>query len=179
MNRGSLGSRALNVALQEALNPGAAPRVTRFGWTYAPGDKVIQTVNNYDKDVYNGDIGHLTQVEVDEGVVTVDFEGRSVTYELGELDEVSLAYTTTVHKSQGSEYPAVVMPLATQHYPMLERNLLYTGVTRGKALVVLIGQEKALRIAIRTMRSRKRLTNLSARIRQGKTPLGKLAALLS
>ena len=157
----------------------AAPRITRFGWTYAPGDKVIQTVNNYERDVYNGDIGQVTQVDADEGLVTVDFEGRLVTYELGELDEVSLAYTATVHKSQGSEYPAVVIPLATQHYPMLERNLLYTGVTRGKGLVVLIGQEKALRIAIRTMRSRKRLTNLSARLRQAAKPPGKLEALLS
>jgi exodeoxyribonuclease V alpha subunit len=179
MNRGSLGSRALNVALQEVLNPGATPCVTRFGWTYAPGDKVIQTVNNYGKDVYNGDIGHVAQIDAEEGVVTVDFEGRLVTYELGELDEVSLAYTATVHKSQGSEYPAVVIPLATQHYPMLERNLLYTGVTRGKDLVVLIGQEKALRIAIRTMRSRKRLTNLATRLRQAEKPPGKLEALLS
>jgi exodeoxyribonuclease V alpha subunit len=179
MNRGSLGGRALNVALQEALNPDAAPRVTRFGWTYAPGDKVIQTVNNYGKEVFNGDIGQVTQVDADAGIVTVDFEGRSVAYELGELDEVALAYTATVHKSQGSEYPAVVIPLATQHYPMLERNLLYTGVTRGKSLVVLIGQEKALRIAIRTMRSRQRLTNLSARIRQAEKPPGKLEALLS
>jgi len=178
MNRGSLGGRALNVVLQEALNPDATPRVTRFGWTYAPGDKVIQTINNYDKDVYNGDIGQVTQVGAEEGVVTVDFEGRSVTYELGELDEVSLAYTTTVHKSQGSEYPAVVIPLATQHYPMLERNLLYTGVTRGKGLVVLIGQEKALWIAIRTIRSLKRLTNLSARIRHAEQAPGKLGALL-
>lgn len=179
MNRGSLGSRALNVALQNLLNPHATPRVTRFGWTYAPGDKVMQTVNNYDKEVYNGDIGQVTQVDADAGVVTVDVEGRSVTYELGELDEVSLAYTATVHKSQGSEYPAVVIPLATQHYPMLERNLLYTAVTRGKRLVVLIGQDKALRIATRTLRSHKRLTNLSARIRQADQVPSKLAALLS
>jgi exodeoxyribonuclease V alpha subunit len=179
MNRGSLGSRALNAALQNTLKPHATPRVTRFGWSYAPGDKVMQTVNNYNKEVFNGDIGQVTQVDDDAGIVTVDFEGRLVTYELGELDEVSLAYTATVHKSQGSEYPAVVIPLATQHYPMLERNLLYTGVTRGKRLVVLIGQDKALRIAIRTMRSRKRLTNLSARLRQAQTPPGKLEALLS
>jgi len=179
MNRGSLGGRALNVALQARLNPEATPRVTRFGWTYAPGDKVMQTVNNYDRDVFNGDLGQVTHVDAEAGGVTVDFEGRSVTYELGELDEVALAYATTVHKSQGSEYPAVVMPLATQHYPMLERNLLYTGVTRGKALVVLIGQEKALRIATGTMRSGKRLTNLSARIRRADTPPGKLEALLS
>jgi exodeoxyribonuclease V alpha subunit len=179
MNRGSLGSRALNVALQRLLNPQAQPRVTRFGWSYGPGDKVMQTVNNYDKDVYNGDIGQVRQVDAAAGVVTVDFEGRLVTYELGELDEVALAYTATVHKSQGSEYPAVVMPLATQHYPMLERNLLYTGVTRGKQLVVLIGQEKALRIATRTLRSRRRLTNLAARLRQADKAPGKLAYLLS
>jgi exodeoxyribonuclease V alpha subunit len=138
----------------------------------------MQTVNNYDRDVFNGDMGQVTQVDAEAGVVTVDFEGRSVIYELGELDEVSLAYAATVHKSQGSEYPAVVMPLATQHYPMLERNLLYTGVTRGKSLVVLIGQEKALRIAVRTMRSGKRLTNLAERIRHADTPPGKLEALL-
>ena len=112
-------------------------------------------------------------------MVTVDVEGRLVTYELGELDEVALAYTATVHKSQGSEYPAVVIPLATQHYPMLERNLLYTGVTRGKRLVVLIGQEKALRIATRTLRSRQRLTNLAARLRRADKAPGKLESLLS
>ena len=166
MNRGSLGVRALNVALQEVLNPNATPRVTRFDSTYAPGDKVIQTVNNYDKDIYNGDIGHVAQVDAEEGVVTVDFEGRWVMYELGELDEVALAYTTTVHKSQGSEYPAVVIPLSTQHYAMLERNLFYTGVTRGKQLVVIIGQPRALGLAVRTVRSLRRLTNLSARLKQ-------------
>ncbi len=173
MNRGSLGVRALNAVLQQALNPDAQPRVTRFGWTYAPGDKVIQTVNNYDKDVFNGDIGHVTQVDPEEGIITLDFDGRPVTYELSELDEVALAYTATVHKSQGSEYPAVVIPLATQHYLMLERNLLYTGVTRGKKLVVLIGQPRALAIAVRTLKSMRRLTNLTARLRQESTPLGK------
>jgi exodeoxyribonuclease V alpha subunit len=178
MNRGSLGVRVLNGALQESLNPAAMPRVTRFGWTYRPGDRVMQTVNNYDKDVFNGDIGHVVQVEPDEGVVTLDFDGRQVRYELGELDEIALAYAATVHKSQGSEYPAVVIPLATQHYLMLERNLLYTAVTRGKRLVVVIGQEKALRIAIRTMRSRRRLTNLSARLRHAEQAPGKLAAFL-
>ena len=167
MNRGSLGARALNGVLQQALNPDATPRVSRFGWTYAPGDKVIQTINDYDKDVFNGDIGHVTKVDTEEGEVAVHFDGREVTYELGELDEVALAYTATVHKSQGSEYPAVVIPLATQHYPMLERNLLYTGVTRGRQLVVIIGQPKALVIAVRTVKSMRRLTNLAERLRQG------------
>jgi exodeoxyribonuclease V alpha subunit len=177
MNRGSLGARALNVVLQQALNPDATPRVSRFGWTYTPGDKVIQTVNNYDKDVFNGDIGQVAQVDAEEGVITLNFDGKAVAYDLGELDEVALAYTTTVHKSQGSEYPAVVIPLATQHYPMLERNLLYTGVTRGKQLVVLIGQPKALAIAVRTLRSIRRLTNLAERLRQGEQGAGKRALL--
>ena len=167
MNRGSLGVRALNVALQQALNPDATPQITRFGWTYAPGDKVIQTVNNYDKDVFNGDIGHVERVDTEDGVITLNFDGREVAYELGELDEVALAYTATAHKSQGSEYPAIVIPIATQHYPMLERNLLYTGVTRGKQLVVIIGQPKALAIAVRTIKSMRRLTNLAKRLRQG------------
>ena len=177
MNRGSLGARALNVALQETLNPDATPRVTRFGWTYAPGDKVIQTVNNYEKDVFNGDIGHVTQVDTEDGVLTLNFDGREVAYELGELDEVALAYTATVHKSQGSEYPAVVIPLATQHYPMWERNLLYTGVTHGNQLVVIIGQPKALAIAVRTIKSMRRLTNLAARLRQEERVAGKLETL--
>jgi exodeoxyribonuclease V alpha subunit len=167
MNRGSLGARALNALLQQALNPDATPRVTRFGWTYAPGDKVIQTVNNYAKDVYNGDIGRVAQVDLDEGQVDIDFDGRVVTYDVGELDEVALAYAATVHKSQGSEYPAVVLPLATQHYPMLARNLLYTGVTRGKQLVVVIGQARAMAIAVRNVGAIQRLTNLEARLRHG------------
>src|SRR6266700_2706557 len=167
MNRGSLGARALNAVLQQALNPDATPQVTRFGWTYAPGDKVLQTVNNYEKDVYNGDIGQVAQVDPEEGQVEIDFEGRLVTYDVGELDEVALAYAATVHKSQGSEYPVVVIPLATQHYPMLARNLLYTGVTRGKQLVVVIGQPRAVAIAVRNVRATQRLTNLAARLRQG------------
>jgi exodeoxyribonuclease V alpha subunit len=176
MNRGSLGARALNAVLQQALNPDATPQVTRFGWTYAPGDKVLQTVNNYEKDVYNGDIGQVDQVDVEEGEVTIDFEGRLVTYDVGELDEVALAYAATVHKSQGSEYPVVVIPLATQHYPMLARNLLYTGVTRGKQLVVVIGQPRALAIAVRNVRATQRLTNLASRLQDEKRVAGKREA---
>ena len=177
MNRGSLGARAMNVALQQVLNPDATPQVTRFGWTYAPGDKVIQTVNNYDKDVFNGDIGHVERVDTEDGIITLNFDGRELAYELGELDEVALAYTATVHKSQGSEYPAIVIPMATQHYPMLERNLLYTGVTRGEQLVVIIGQPKALAIAVRTIKSMRRLTNLAERLRQGEHVVGKPESL--
>ena len=164
MNRGGLGARSLNVELQQRLNSSAEPRITRFGWTYAAGDKVIQTVNNYDKDVFNGDIGRVVRIDEEEGLVFIDYDGRRVEYETGELDEVSLAYATTVHKSQGSEYPAVVIPLAMQHYMLLERNLLYTAVTRGKKLVVVIGQTKALAMAVKRLGSVKRLTNLQHRL---------------
>ncbi len=164
MNRGGLGARSLNIELQKRLNAQAEPKVERFGWCFAPGDKVIQIVNNYDKDVFNGDIGTVARVDLEEGVLIVSYEGRDVTYEFGELDEVSLAYAVSIHKSQGSEYPAVVIPLATQHYLLLERNLLYTGVTRGRKLVVIVGQPKALAMAVRTVRSVRRLTQLAGRL---------------
>src|SRR5260363_408271 len=131
-----------------------------FRFYLAPGDKVIQQVNNYDKEVFNGDVGHIVAIDLEEGSLQVDFEGRSVGYELRELDELSLAYAMSIHKSQGSEYPAVVIPVAMSHYRMLARNLLYTGITRGKRLVVLVGQKKALRIAVRTGQSHQRLTLL-------------------
>jgi exodeoxyribonuclease V alpha subunit len=165
MNRGGLGARSLNVELHQRLNPDAQPTVTRFGSTFAPGDKVIQTVNNYDKEAFNGDIGRVSRIDLEEGLVYIDFDGREIEYELGELDEVSLAFATTVHKSQGSEYPAVVIPIATQHYTLLERNLLYTAVTRGRRLVVIIGQIKALAMAVKNARSSRRTTNLAARLR--------------
>jgi len=164
MNRGGLGSRALNAELQQRLNGTAEPRVSRFGWTFAPGDKVIQLVNNYDKEVFNGDIGQVARVDLEEGSLRIDYDGRPVDYDLDELDEVALAYAATIHKSQGSEYLAVVIPLATQHYLLLERNLLYTGVTRGKRLVVIVGQIKALAMAVRTVRASGRLTSLAARL---------------
>lgn len=164
MNRGGLGARALNIELQQRLNPESEPKITRLGSTYAPGDKVIQTVNNYEKDVFNGDLGTVARIDLVDGLVYIDFDNRSVEYELGELDEIALAFATTIHKSQGSEYPAVVIPLATQHYMLLERNLLYTGVTRGKQLVVIIGEPKALAIAVKNVRSRRRVTNLAARL---------------
>ncbi len=164
MNRGSLGTHSLNVELQKHLNAGAEPKVSRSGWTYAPRDKIIQTVNDYDKDVFNGDIGQVSRVDLDEGQLHVTFDERTVLYEFGELDEISLAYATSVHKSQGSEYPAVVIPLAMQHYLLLQRNLLYTAVTRGKRLVVIIGQPRALAMAVNNVRSTRRLTNLGARL---------------
>jgi exodeoxyribonuclease V alpha subunit len=148
MNRGGLGARALNAELQQALNPPGEVRIERFGMIFGPGDKVMQVENDYDKDVFNGDQGIVAQLDMAAGEVTVDFDGRHVAYSQGELDELALAYATTIHKSQGSEYPAVVIPLATQHYPMLRKNLVYTGVTRGKRLVVLVGQRRALSIAV-------------------------------
>jgi exodeoxyribonuclease V alpha subunit len=132
MNRGSLGARALNVALQEALNADATPTVTRFGWSYAPGDKVIQTINDYDKDTFNGDIGQVLRVDLEEGEVVVSFEGREVTYDVAELDEVALAYATTVHKSQGSSTGPSSSRWPRSNSPTLARNLLYTG-GRGQA----------------------------------------------
>ena len=164
MNRGGLGSHSLNAELQKALNPDSEPKVIRFGTTFSPGDKVIQTVNNYDKEVFNGDIGQIESIDVAEGVVKVEYDGRIVEYEFGELDELSLAYATSIHKSQGSEYPAVVIPLAMQHYTLLERNLIYTAVTRGRKLVTIIGQPKALAMAVKNRKSNKRLTKLAARI---------------
>jgi exodeoxyribonuclease V alpha subunit len=164
MNRGGLGSRSLNVELQQRLNEKSEPKITRFGATFAPGDKVIQTENNYNKEVFNGDIGRVTGIEQEEGIVRVNYDGRIVEYEFGELDELSLAYATSIHKSQGSEYPAVVIPLAMQHYMLLERNLLYTAVTRGKKLVTIIGQPKALAMAVKNQKSNRRLTKLSSRL---------------
>jgi ATP-dependent exoDNAse (exonuclease V) alpha subunit len=160
MDRGGLGARSLNIELQNALNPPGEVRIDRFGWTFCPGDKVMQVENDYDKDVYNGDLGVVSRIDMEEGELHVDFDSREVTYDFGELDELVLAYATTIHKSQGSEYPAVVIPLTTQHYPMLQRNLVYTGVTRGKRLVVLVGQRKALAIAVKGARARKRWSKL-------------------
>ena len=160
MNRGGVGARSLNIELQKALNPPGDIRVDRFGWTFCPGDKVMQVENDYDKDVYNGDLGIVTAIDIEEGELVADFDGRKVTYGFGELDELVLAYATTIHKSQGSEYPAVVIPLMTQHYPMLQRNLVYTGVTRGKRLVVIVGQRKALAIAVKGARIRRRWSKL-------------------
>ena len=159
-NRGGVGARSLNIELQAVLNPAGDNRVERFGWTFAPGDKVMQTENDYDKEVYNGDIGYVDAVDLDEGEVTASFDGRSAAYGFGELDTLMPAYATTIHKSQGSEYPAVVIPILTQHYAMLQRNLLYTGVTRGRRLVVLVGQPKAVAIAVRNISIRGRWSKL-------------------
>jgi exodeoxyribonuclease V alpha subunit len=160
MNRGGLGARALNLELQKVLNPPDENAIQRFGWTFGAGDKVMQVENDYDKEVYNGDLGFIREVDAEAGEVLVEFDGREVAYGFGELDELVLAYATTIHKSQGSEYPAVVIPLTTQHYPMLQRNLLYTGVTRGRRLVVIVGQHRAIGIAVRGGQSLRRWSKL-------------------
>ena len=165
MNRSLLGARNLNQVLQEAINPsGGDPEVQRFGWTFRIGDRVIQTENNYDRDVFNGDLGIAEKINRIEQVMTVNFEGRPVAYDFGDLDELSLAYALSIHKSQGSEYPCVVIPLHTQHYLMLRRNLLYTAVTRGKRLVVLVGTKKALGIAVHRVDTGQRYTALRKRL---------------
>jgi exodeoxyribonuclease V alpha subunit len=160
MNRGGAGARSLNIELQAALNPASDRKVERFGWTFATGDKVMQIENDYAKEVYNGDIGRIEDVEPSAGEIAVRFDDRCVTYGFGELDALVLAYAATIHKSQGSEYAAVIIPVLTQHYAMLQRNLLYTGVTRGKKLVVLVGQKKALAIAVRNVSGRRRWSKL-------------------
>lgn len=164
MNRGGLGAQALNVALQQKLNGEAEPKITRFGITLAPGDKVIQIVNNYDKEVFNGDIGFVNTINLDENIIKINFDQRVIDYDLNELDELNLAYAISIHKSQGSEFPVVIIPVAMQHFMLLARNLLYTGVTRGKKLVVLIAEKKALGMAINNNKVTKRLSKLSQRL---------------
>ena len=177
MNRGALGARSLNIALQAALNPPGDLRVERFGWTFCPGDKVMLVANDYERDVFNGDLGLITGLDMEEAELTVSFDGRTVTYGFGELDELVLAYATTIHKSQGSEYPAVVIPLTTQHYTMLARNLLYTGLTRGKRLVVLVGQRRALAIAAKNGGGRRRLSKLREWLAPGSAISGEPSGL--
>ena len=163
MQRGVVGAANLNMALQQALNHNTAA-LARGGYTFKEGDRVMQLRNNYDKDVYNGDLGYVRSVDMEERTLTVDFDGQMVEYEASELDELTLAYATTIHKSQGSEYPIVVMPVLMTHYVMLQRNLIYTGITRAKKICVLVGQTKALAYAIHNMKVLKRNTRLKERL---------------
>ncbi len=160
MSRGGIGARSLNIELQACLNPDADGKIERFGWTFATGDKVMQIQNDYDRDIYNGDIGLVEKVDADEGEITVRFDCRPVTLPFNELDTLVPAYAITVHKSQGSEFPAVIIPIMTQHYMMLQRNLFYTAVTRGRKLVVLVGQKKAVAIATGNVSGRQRWSKL-------------------
>jgi exodeoxyribonuclease V alpha subunit len=168
MNRGSIGVRELNSVLQGALNPvrQGEPTVERFGWRFQVRDKVIQTENDYKKEVFNGDIGTIEKIDPVEQELSIRFDDRLVVYDYGELDEVSLAYAVTIHKAQGSEFPAVVIPVAMQHYMLLQRNLIYTGITRAKRLLVVVGQKKALGLAIRNDQSRKRYSGLLSSLKE-------------
>ncbi|OUU84911.1 MAG: recombinase RecD [Verrucomicrobiaceae bacterium TMED76] len=167
MHRGSLGTQALNRKLQDSLNPASEStfEIERFGARYRVGDKVIQTRNNYEKETLNGDIGKVIEISTDPGKVIIQFSGqRTVSYEPGELDEISPGFAITVHKSQGSEFPCVVIPVSTQHFLLLQRNLLYTAITRGSQVVVLVGQKKAAAMAVKNIDTKERYRGLLQRL---------------
>ena len=168
MHRGSVGTMKLNAELQKVLNTAQGAKLQRLGRVLQEGDKVMQIKNNYDKDVYNGDIGTIFRIDGEEMKLIVKMDNGLVSYDFAESDELVHAYAVSIHKSQGSEYPAVVIPILTQHYVMLQRNLLYTGITRGKKLVVIVGTKKALAIAVKNDKTRRRWTRLSARLSAGK-----------
>lgn len=163
MQRGVVGSANLNLVLQEALNP-TKEGLSRGGYNFRKGDRVMQIRNNYDKEVFNGDLGYVETVNMEDRTLMVNFEDRLVEYEVSELDELSLAYATTIHKAQGSEYPIVVMPVLMKHYVMLQRNLIYTGITRAKKICVLIGSTRALAYAINNLTVSNRNTKLKERL---------------
>ena len=163
MQRGVVGAANLNLLLQQALNP-SGPSLGRGGYTYRQGDRVMQLCNNYAKEVFNGDLGYIREVDTEERTLKVDFDGKWVEYDVTELDELTLAYATTIHKAQGSEYPIVVMPVLMTHFVMLQRNLIYTGITRAKKICVLLGAAKALAYAVRNVSVLKRNTRLKERL---------------
>ena len=175
MARGAMGARNLNHVLQGVLNPSPAAAVERFGWRFAPGDRVMETRNDYDRDVFNGDLGTVAGIDEADGAVLVSFDGRSVAYPFAELDTLVPAFAITIHKSQGSEYPAVVIPVTTAHWTMLARNLLYTGVTRGRRVVVLVGHRRALAQAVRDRRGGRRWTKLREWLESGRPALAQAA----
>ena len=164
MYRGASGVDELNFKLQKKMNPNTR-EIVKGDRVFREGDKVMQIRNNYDKEVFNGDIGRIFDIDLEEQEIAVDFLGVIVKYDFLSLDELVLAYAISVHKAQGSEFRAVVLPLTTEHYIMLQRNLLYTAITRGKQLVVLVGSQKALRTAIRNNKIKYRYSNLKARLR--------------
>lgn len=160
MNRGSVGTQSLNHHLQQMLNPGEKPSIMRHGTSYKEADKVMQIRNNYDKNIFNGDIGIIEKIDLENGLVSVNFSEQLVEYEVSELDELVLAYATTIHKSQGSEYSAVIIPIFMQHFTLLQRNLIYTAITRAKKLCILIGDSRAIAMAIKNNTTIKRITFL-------------------
>lgn len=167
LQRGTAGASNLNIVLQEALNPSGAG-IRRSGYIFRQNDKVMQIKNNYDKEVFNGDIGIIERVNLEERTLIIDFDGRHIEYEDMELDEIVLAYATTIHKAQGSEYPVVVMPLLMEHYVMLQRNLVYTGITRAKKILVIVGTKKALTYSVKNLKVTERNTMLKERLCQDK-----------
>lgn len=166
MQRGVTGAANLNQILQQAMNP-EGPALRRGGTQYRLRDKVMQIRNDYDKEVFNGDIGTVVRVDLEDRELVVNFDGREISYDVTELDELTLAYATTIHKAQGSEYPIVVMPFSMSHFVMLQRNLLYTGVTRAKKVLVLIGEKKAVYYAIKNEKTTERNTKLAGRLGDG------------
>jgi exodeoxyribonuclease V alpha subunit len=165
MHKGEAGTQSLNEALRERLNP-KGPEITRGTTRFRLHDRVLQTKNDYEKDVFNGDLGHIVEVDPSEGELVVSFDGRSVAYDRTELDELAPAYAVSIHKSQGSEYPAVVVPILTQHYVMLRRNLIYTALTRARRLAVLIGSKRAMLLGLRNAGGDRRYTHLNHRLRE-------------
>jgi exodeoxyribonuclease V alpha subunit len=163
MHKGTVGAGNLNAELQNELNP-SRDDVTRWGRNFRVADKVMQIKNNYDKEVFNGDIGRVTKIDQEAQELTISFDGREVDYDFADLDEVVLAYAVSVHKAQGSQYPVVVIPVHTQHYVLLQRNLIYTGITRGRELVVMVGTRKALAVAVKNNKTQKRYTRLTQRL---------------
>jgi len=163
MHKGEVGTLALNRLLQERLNP-AGRELVRGQRAYRVGDRILQLRNNYDKDVFNGDLGRITGFDADAETLNAEFDGREVEYDFDELDEIGLAYAISVHKSQGSEYPAVVMPVVSQHYMLLQRNLIYTGLTRARKLAVLLGSRRAMHMGLGNERGRQRNTSLAVRL---------------
>jgi exodeoxyribonuclease V alpha subunit len=168
MYRGPAGVTALNVALQDALNPATALKAERnfFGTLYRVGDKLMQVRNDYEKGVFNGDIGRLAAIDTEAQTISVDFEGRAVDYDWSEGDQLNLAYAVTVHKAQGSEFPCVVLPVLTQHFVMLQRNLLYTAITRAEKVCVLVGNKKAIAIAVSNNTVAERWSGLARRLKE-------------
>lgn len=164
MQKGELGARNLNQMMQQLLNP-SGDEVERFGVVYRTGDKVMQTENDYDKEVYNGDIGRIVSIDADNTEMKIDFDGRRVTYDFRELDALVLSYAITIHKSQGSEYPCVLIPMHTQHYVLLQRSLIYTALTRARKLAIILGTKKALSLAVNRAESRERITTLAERLK--------------
>jgi exodeoxyribonuclease V alpha subunit len=167
MTRGTVGTRSLNQVLQQLINPPSSHKAEIFqgGMTLRVGDRIMQQKNDYNREVFNGDLGVITAIDVEEQEVSAQFGEREVTYDYADLNEITLAFATTIHKAQGSEYPVVILPVFMQHYMMLSRNLIYTGLTRARKLVILVGEEKAIALAVNQVKDQQRYTLLAHRLK--------------